>query len=146
MTEEVFNQVEVFVSEPVQKVLKTRTFGDSSNRINEICERYLELVRFDMPTLSLNEWVALLDCLNGTLRDASTIQCLEHDISDAIALDQLDKCWNIDGDDFCNRLKAMTYGQKTAIVEVVDRYWSAYGGKSVDANEALESIGAKIAR
>jgi hypothetical protein len=61
-------------------------------------------------------------------------------------MDGLADRWEIDGDDLCNRLLAMTFGQRTAIMEIIDRFWSEYGGKSVDRAEALAAIGAKIAR
>jgi hypothetical protein len=139
--------VEVYVCEPVRRVIKTEVFGrDPSSRIGQVCDRYLEVVAQDMPALSQNEWVALIDYYNGTDRGPISVQCLAHDVREGIEMDGLADRWEIDGDDLCNRLLAMTFGQRTAIMEVIDRFWSEYGGKSVDRAEALAAIGAKIAR
>jgi hypothetical protein len=140
-------QISIYCSREICKVLNTAPLGgDASNRIHEICDRYLEIVRQDMPSLSQSEWAALIDCLNSTLRNTQTIQHLEYGIRDAVDMDNLADRWCFDGDDLCNRLGAMTYSQKAAIIEAVDRFWSEYGGKSVEIAEALASVGANVAR
>jgi hypothetical protein len=100
----------------------------------------------NLATAPLGEWLALCDGLNATARNSNTIQHLSHGIEDAVALDGLAAHWDIDGNDFVQRLKAMTYGQKVAIVEIVDRWWGEYGGRSGGGTaEAFQALGAKIA-
>ncbi|WP_134499450.1 hypothetical protein [Microvirga pakistanensis] len=146
MSEDESNCVMFYPSKAVQDVLSTNPTGNISDRINDVCEQHQDIVRFYMPSFQVNEWMAMIDCWNSTIRNATLVHHLEHSIRDAIDLDDLAGRWNFNGDDLCNRLQVMGVGERIAIIEVVNRYWSAYGGKTVDAVEALQAVGAKINR
>jgi hypothetical protein len=121
------------------------TAGEYTADRSHVClDRYLEIVTRDMPSLALNEWTALADSLNSTVRDKWVIANLEIHVQDSIDMEGLADRWEFDGDSLCKWLSTMTFGQKVAIVEVIDRSWSNYGGKSCDPAEAFEAVGAKI--
>lgn len=140
----------IYVGAPVEEILRGIGPGEAgrggdpesrSGRVNAVCERYLATVERDMPALGKGEWCLLCDILNGSFRDRHLIDGLRLEVADSMP-DGTGKKWNVDVLALARKVDTMTFGQKVAIVEVVDRFWRSVG---TDYGERLVACGARIA-
>ena len=99
--------------------------GESlSGAVNRIGDRYGEIVRRSLPDMMPAEWCLLADALNGVLHEpASQIALLPAEVEDHIQLEGSDHKWSVDGEALVERLRAMSYVERVAIVDVCERFW-----------------------
>lgn len=140
----------IYISTAAEGIIGTLDEGDSiSGRINSIITRYGEITSRDCPTLTVGEWLAIIDILNGTWREADTPQndiarYLWAEIEDAIA-DGINDKWDIDAADLSKRVRAMTYGQQCAIIEVACRFWRGHDSQEWASDaDRLKHFGARL--
>lgn len=108
-----------------------------SRRINEMAVRYGEIITRCRPTLTPGQWNAVLDALNGTVLEPTTIGALWMDIEDAEGLG--DK-WNIDQPQLVATLQALNYAELVALATTVERYWDMISS-GIEGDRALTLLG-----
>lgn len=90
-------------------------------------ERYYALLAAELRTVTLspNEAQLLVDANNGTLWEPHTMRLLWAGVDDAILLDGLAAKWQVNGKELVATLRLLTPGQTVAVVDAVERTWSA---------------------
>lgn len=99
-----------------------------SGMINACAERYLETVRRHIPDLAAEEWLLIFDALNGVWAGDAivlSIQSLPAGVADAIALDGLADKWGVDGQALVDKLEAMGWCERMAVIDTAERFWAA---------------------
>jgi hypothetical protein len=131
-----------------ERVEEGRAMRSTSGVINSIADRYGEVVRRSMPSLSQNEWMLIFDSLNGVILSdsAQSVAGLWGGIEDSIRLDGLDEKWQVNGPALVDRLRALSYPEQVAIADTAERFWAQFGNKDVQFTEALVALGIKAAR
>lgn len=88
-------------------------------------ERYYACVHAELRTVSLTIAEACLTCdaCNGIVWLPATIPSLPEEIEKAIRQDSLDEKWAVDGSALVARLQTLSYGQKAAIADAIERFW-----------------------
>jgi hypothetical protein len=119
--------------------------GSHAWRISNAVERYLAIVEHDMPTLTIGEWCAIIDTLNGTFLDSSKIRCMWMEIADHEP-GFLEQKWKIERKVLIERLKTMPAGSRMAVAEVAHRFWSSEDARcGATYREVLTRLGARVA-
>lgn len=73
---------------------------------------------------SREECALILDSCNGVaFIDTISIQLLPENIVDAIAIDKLDKKWQVDGKALIEKMRTLSYGDKMAVVDAISLWW-----------------------
>lgn len=121
-----------------------------SGRINNIIIRYGGIMSGETPTLALAEWQMICDMLNATVidadyRDADPARFLWADIAESGRLDGLAEKWSIDTEALSAKVRAMTYSQQVAILEVVAKFWRSPKLNELPMADLLQKCGAKLA-
>lgn len=115
----------IYAGLPVDRLLKV---GDNrSGRINTAVERYLLVCKRELPGLTKNEWLVVMDALNATVLTADMIPYLPQEIEDAMEYDRLDEKWEINGDALVQNLKGLSTSGLVALCEAFERWWAAEG-------------------
>ena len=118
------------------QLIQERTQRSRSETIRDIVKRYVEVCRRHRPDLERKEWYLIVDAFNGTIIDEQfALPNLAAQIEDAIALDDADKRHAVDGEALLRKLRNLTYAEKLAVVDIVDRFWADVarkGGASTD--------------
>lgn len=134
------NRYTIYAGEPLQRALAGFE-GNRSGRINQICDRYMEIIEAECPPLTEPEWLALCDLLNGTwLDDQASVRFLWAEVADSKGTAEK---WGIDTDDLAKRVRSMSQAQTTAIVEVVQKFWAVQNPEIGNA-ETLLAVGANV--
>lgn len=140
-------ELSIYVDEPIGTLLasvRAEDCGSRSWRISNAVERYQAIVEHDMPTLTVGEWCAILDTLNGTFLEPLLIQCIWMEIADHEP-GFLEQKWGIDRNVLIERLKVMPLGSLMAIAEVVQQFWSSGNFRTNETyEEVLTRLGAKV--
>jgi hypothetical protein len=114
-----------------------------SARVNQIAASYLMIVADECPELTLGEWSAVVDVLNGADHAAErNLRFVWASIADADKLDGLGAKWGIDAQALAQRVRDMRLAQLIALTEIGQRYWNLSGG--VEHEIALKQAGAKV--
>jgi hypothetical protein len=133
----------VYVVEPALEIIG-RDPDSLSGRINAIVIRYGGIIREGTPALTLAEWSAICDALNGTYTGVDHLdmaRLLWADIADA---DGLGDKWGIDSQVLALRIRDMSYVERVSILEVVERFWSSPRLNEISTDELLRESGAQI--
>lgn len=139
----------IYLSDKAEAVLGLTDGGSLSGRINSIIIRYGAIMAKSCPALAENEWMAIVDVLNSTWRDADSAdndiaRFLWAEIADSEP-DGLWEKWEISLDDLSSKIRAMTYPEQCAIIEVVCRFWQGHDSQEWESNrERMEFFGARI--
>lgn len=100
--------------------------GDRSTAVSRMIERYAEVCRRSLPELSEAEWNLLRDSLNGLCPEpAASVAWLAMGVRDSIALDHLDRKWDVDGAAILSKLDTLDYAGCCAVLDAVERWWVA---------------------
>lgn len=92
-------------------------------------DRYYALVEWYGSRLSFAdaEWSLLRDAFSGTAFADTSPRALPTLIQDAIALDKLDRKWDVEGAALLEKIKALGYAESLALIDAVERWWAANG-------------------
>lgn len=133
-------RITVYAAEPVAAVLVG--YDESrSHRINQVCADYCHYVRECMPTLTREEWCAIMDATNGVFSDpgdTATTRFLWAEVADAEGLGEK---WGIDQAALAAAVRAMALPQLLAIAEASRQFW-AHTDQPTDA--ALKLAGVRL--
>ncbi|QOX80919.1 hypothetical protein FY034_18125 (plasmid) [Trichlorobacter lovleyi] len=119
---------------------------NASAIISSALIRYYSVLERECPQLKKNEWLAICDVANALPKHTDSRQ---HDparflwasIEGAAEVDGLSEKWEIDGKELAYKIKAMSYVQQCAIIEVASLFWCAPGS---DYSEMLAFAKANI--
>lgn len=89
-----------------------------------------------------DEQALMCDVLNGTLfADTAAPGEVWQEIEDAVRHDDYAEKWKVDGAALVAKLRDLTYTQNLALVDAVERFWSANGrGEAPDPRRILEEV------
>lgn len=138
----------IYIGPALGRLIESRAGGDGSRSVSSIinacADRYLETVRRHMPELSADEWMLVFDALGGGALAgdgaARAVQSLPYSISDAIALDNLAAKWSVDGSALVEKLEAMDWCQRLAVIDTAERFWADGGDWPQDSEKLLKKI------
>lgn len=139
------DRITIYVGEPLARLLDDAE--NRSGRLNTVAERYLEIVRRDVPELSEAEWCVVCDALNGYWMEGAPELGLRFawaNIADADRLDGLGRKWGVDAQALAVRIRDLPMGALVALAEVVERFWAPQPSGRL-AREDLEGAGARLA-
>lgn len=114
-----------------------------SGRVNQIIQRYGEIISEVCPALTQGEWCLLFDLLNGTIMDNP--RYLWAEVDDSIRMDGLADKWQVDGAALVVKLRGMTPEQGYAILETVARFWQCDFDDQMDWVKKILAAGGKLA-
>lgn len=113
----------IWAGEPIDRLLSTRKGDNKSGAINAAVDRYLEVCKRHTPKLSVGEWCAIFDALNGTwMLDAWSPTYIFAEVHDTEGLG--DK-WGIDQAELVAKLQGMSYAESVAIADATERFWAS---------------------
>jgi hypothetical protein len=137
----------IYVGEPIERLLADRADESGtysvSGTLNAVADRYQAIIKRSMPKLALNEWMLIMDVMNGTFTQSGAeidAYGLVHNVEDAIALDGLDKKWEIDGSILVHKLRGHSFAGLVALLDAVERYWAKGTRVVEDPREEIASI------
>jgi len=99
----------------------------TSGVVNAVADRYLETVRRYTPRLAVNEWLAIFDALNGVWAGdnaAMAVQSLPYGVSDFLTLEGAAEKWEVDGPELVEKLEALDWCQRLAVIDAAERFWA----------------------
>lgn len=119
-------QISIYIGPPLEAALATGGGRNRSHRINQIADRYLEILRrTSLPEFSEAEWNLLRDALNGVLHEpAANVRGVWMGVQDAIELDGLDAKWDVDGAALIKKLRDLSYTHEVALAEAIEEWWA----------------------
>lgn len=131
-------KISIYAAPELDEALARNGGGrNRSHRINQIADRYAEMLRrTSLPDMSEAEWSLLRDALNGVVHEpAAMIAHLAHGVADAIRLDGLDRKWGVDGAALVAKLEALDYAQEVRLLEDIEAWWSYQGEQDAAAQQ-----------
>ena len=127
------DRTSLYIGEALRRLLDGRPEGkgmwSKSGLINTVASRYQEICRRHCPTLTLAEWCAIMDALNGvwlqsTDRDAAFLASVWAEVYDADRLNGLGGKWQCDAKALAERIRDYDYATVVALVDAVERWWA----------------------
>jgi len=147
------SRTSLYLGAALRRLLDDRPEGAGlwtrSGLLNTVAARYAEIVRRHCPTLTLAEWCACMDALNGvwmqaqSTEEAGLLTVVWAEVYDADRLDGLGVKWGCDARTLAERIREMDYAATVALVDAVERWW-ARGDRPGESRE--ESIVAVVGR
>jgi len=134
----------IYLSPPLDELLLAHLVRDdsakrsASSMLAAAVDRYLELVRRNLPEWSAAEWQLACDALNGCWLQEGAARAqvmVQMEIADAVEMNGAADKWDVDWVDFRPRLAALTHAQGVAVIEVAERFWAdlRIGAQKIDA-------------
>ena len=125
-------RIAIYVGEALLRFLDNHGSEEKLGRsrsalINGMADRYQEVIRRSMPTLSANEWCLIWDALNGIWMGepaSLSVFSVPMEAADHIKLNGADEKWEIDGPALVKRLADMGWPELLAIVDATERFWA----------------------
>ncbi len=135
----------IYLGEPLRAALdvlgdETPQTANRSGRINNIAERYLEIVADAMPAFTLEEWCAIMGTNNGLQITGDWLSAL-HAWANVVDSPEVEEKWGVDPDDLARRMRSLPLASRVAIAEAIERFW---GHHRLPTDEALAKAGVKI--
>lgn len=122
---------------------------DSEDAVMSALNRYAQCWRDAVPAMSRGEWLLICDALNSTCRSSASGHDIAHSLDAEIAEtgpDGLPEKWAVELASLTQRLAALSFCERAAIIEVVDRFWAAVTTGGIQSHDdLLAAAGAMIA-
>jgi len=122
-------RINLYVGPRLAQLIKERA-GEgrsTSGVVNAVADRYLETIRRYTPRLAVNEWLAVIDALNGVWAGdnaALAVQSLPYGVSDHLTLEGAAEKWEVDAAALVKRLEALDWCQRLAVIDAAERFWA----------------------
>lgn len=120
-----------------------------AGRITEVALRHRAILADATPTLTLPQWCAVADALNGywLLCESAepTADPARHAWAEIADAEGLGDKWNIDAQHLAQQLRDMPYAGQAAVCQVVRRFWQHPELNTLDERELMTLAGARIA-
>ena len=105
-----------------------------TERVTAIAVRYEQFVTENMPTLSREEWCAIMDANNGGsdwIAESQLMTCgIWANVDDS---PELDEKWGIDRAGLVSRMRQMSTSELLAVDEAISRFWQRCDAGTADA-------------
>lgn len=126
------DRTSIYIGQALRRLLDDRpeSLWTRSGLINTVAARYAEVCRRHCPTLTVQEWCACFDALNGVWlqsqasEEAGLLTAVWAEVYDADRLDGLGDKWSIDARALAERIRDMGYAEVVALVDAVERWWA----------------------
>jgi hypothetical protein len=137
------DRVSIYMGEALRRLLDERPEGRGlwtrSGLLNVVAARYQEMCRRHCPTLTLPEWLAVMDALNGvwlqsSVQDAALLTTVWASVYDADRLEGLGAKWHCDAKALAERIRDYDYATTVALVDAVERWWA----RDIENDEGYE--------
>jgi hypothetical protein len=140
------DRISIYAGPPVMRLIGQVPVGFRSGRLNAAIDRYLAIVQDELLHMQLtrNEWLALMDALNGaqvsdTTGDAISWRSAWASLYDAH--ETLDEKWGVDSRELALRVRDMTIATKAALFEAAVGFWLAASSGEQDEGRLLAAVG-----
>lgn len=140
----------IYLTEAAMHVLGDSGHGGPSlsGRVNSVVLRYGEIAREACPALTVEQWCAVCDALNGVYLaadhpDFDPARHIWAEIADADRLEGTGAKWGVDAAALAESVRLMSFAQRVAVLEVVQRFLVEPGGGK-DTEAQLRAAGAVI--
>lgn len=139
-------RIRIVAYKPLERLLSERVDNDActpTHVVNVAVDRYLTALKSAMPKLSTSDWCAILDALNGGIYwdMADAVNSLGSDIAESMIDGGLAEKWDAQPD-LGQRIDAMSYIEKAAVVDIAERFWGSKFGSRSAIEDALVELGA----
>lgn len=135
----------VYLGEPLRAALAATgddnpDTGNRSGRMNNLAERYNEIVAAHMPQFTKGEWCAIFDANNGGmgLGEIRDILLGWANVADS---PEMDEKWGVNHLDLARRLRDLSMAARIAVGEATERFWRHC---ELPTDEALAKAGVKV--
>jgi len=127
------DRVSIYIGEALRRLLAERPedlgMWTRSGLINSVAARYQETCRRHCPKLTLPEWLAVMDALDGvwlqsSIHDAGLLMGVWASVYDADRLRGLGDKWHCDAKKLAERIRDYDYATTVALVDAVERWWA----------------------
>ena len=119
------SRVTVYLDDQTEEHLATRKVGPRESRsgaISRAIDRYAEICKRHLPSLTDSEWELVADSLPGPPREpASAVAVIEHEIEDSMLLNDLASKHGVSAPRLMRKLNAMSYANRVALVDAIER-------------------------
>lgn len=131
-------RITIYAGPPLARAIEATLDDDNrSGRVNNVAERYLDIVEAVRPRFTRDEWCAVCDALNGVwLNDSVSARLVWANVADT---PELGEKWSIDQPALTSRLRALDAAGNWAVIETVQRFWAR---AHLDTDDALRAAGA----
>lgn len=144
----------IYLSPPLDELLLAHAArGDDALRsasalLASVVDRYLDIVRRNLPDWTTPQWCLAADALNGcwlSESPGSALSIVQMEISDAVELNGADEKWGVDWAVFRPALILLTHTQAIAVIEVVERFWCDPSLGADDMAALVQSVRSRMA-
>jgi hypothetical protein len=135
------NKISIYAGPAVMALLADRRPGERSGSLNFAVQRYIEIVRRMMPALSMAQWCAVVDCLQGATFDLISLRGIATSLADK---PDLAEKWAIDVVTLVQRVREMKFVELVALADVIERFGDVERLPIDDMRSRLEAAGARI--
>ena len=135
----------IYVGPYLERVLERH--GNVSGRLDIIACRYSEIVKYHCPILTVPQWCAIIDVLNGWFLSPSddSSRDILHELEDGDELNGLGEKWSVNIPELREELKATGAAGLIAATEIGQQFWLTNSEcKKQSYEEHLRHIGARI--
>lgn len=133
----------IYLSDEVMPIIACDEARGFSSRLTGIITDWHSIIADAMPELTLNEWLFLMDMLNGVVLEVRHATFLANDVAESGLHDGLSEKFELDGMKFAKTIDKLPLAGKIAIHDVAYRFWQRHGIVS-DWTEVLTKCGARI--
>lgn len=139
----------IYLSDQAETALGPIAGESLSGRINSMLIRYDGIRREACPALSVAEWCAVCDVLNGAYvaaehTDSDPARYIWAEMADS---PEMGDKWDIDHPVLVERLRGMSFAERCAVMEVATRFWRSPRLINEASNaELLVEAGANIVK
>ena len=150
MSNSIPKRITIYVGPAVASLIQDRrdtAESSVSGIIASVAERYQEAIRRHLPKLTVNEWAAILEALNGVwVADtiSMAVGSLEYGVSDFLTLEGGKDKWGIDSDKLIEKIRNMSGMERLALIDTAERFWGR-DDMSGDLRACLEQLVGKAA-
>ena len=138
----------IYIGSELTRLLNGRSDANSGLRstsgvLNAVADRYLEIVRRSLPTLTEGEWCLIWDSLNGVWAQDNAglyVPGIIMGVSDSISLDALDQKWSVDGKALLSKLHEMSFCNLVAIVDSAELFWADNAAEDENISDVVRRI------
>lgn len=139
-------RIEFRATTSVAAELTARSAGVSpSDAARRDLARYYALLDEELGRVALTPTEALLlcDALNGVYAgdNVTVARHLDHEIEDAIELNQVDRKWEVDGTALVTTVRGWTLAARLAALDAVERWWARRRGNDESDETSLRAVG-----
>ena len=132
-------QVEVYgmAAEGLRKRIDECGNG-ATNTLNRYFAALAEARKKLIAKFSANECGLIVDaCCSTLFNDVIGVRAIPDTVEDAIAFEYLDVIWGVDGRDLVEKLNALNFIERAALVDAIERWWQVDRDVELEFGELL---------